>query len=287
MAHVKRALRDAVVVVTGAASGIGRATAEAFCEAGAWVHGVDVDAPRLRGVAEALPAAKTGRFIVHEVDCRDAKAVMDLSDAVYAAHGRVDVLHNNAGVVVCGRAETLDLAAWRRAIDINFLGVVHGLVAFLPRMTAQPGGGHIVNTASISGLVGFPICAPYSATKFAVVGLTAVLDAELAPRGVRVSALCPGMVRTRVMETGQVDLPGPGRQWLARAMERHGLAPEQVARAVLAEVRWGRGGVRPLGLGSRQLWWLQRLWPTGMGVLFAGLSRATLRDGGEAQGDER
>ena len=267
-----RDLRERVVVVTGAASGIGRATARAFLEAGARVHAVDIDEP---GLAR-LRAEATGDLTPHVIDCRDADAVARLADAVHAAHGALDVMHNNAGVVVVGRAETLDVASWRRAIDINLMGVVHGIQAFLPTMVETGKGGHIVNTASVSGLVGFPLCGPYCASKYAVVGLTESLDGELAAHGIRVLALCPGMVDTAVVHNGQLDLPGQGRQMLLDAMARFALRPEDVAAEVLDGVRRGRGGVRVLGLGTRPMWWLRRAAPDGFGLANRWLSRFVL-----------
>ena len=265
----QRAPAVRVLVVTGAASGIGRATARRFHAAGVRVHGVDVDEAGL-----ATLAAEIGDgFWPHRADCRDPRAMADLAEAVFDREGRVDVLHNNAGVVVCGRAVELALEDWRYAIDVNLLGVVHGVQAFVPRMARQGGGGHVVNTASISGLLGFPLCGPYSASKFAVVGLSECLDAELAPQGIRVTALCPGMVDTAVMENGRLGLPGRGQALLRAAVARFALSPEEVGTAVWEVVRRRRGGIRVLGMGTRPLWWLRRQSPAGFGVAMSALSR--------------
>ena len=222
---------DKVVVITGAASGIGRAVARAFSEKGARVHLVDIDADGLKSLAAELGAT------AHKVDCTGAKAVQALADAVFAAEGRVDVLCNNAGVVCGGPVEEIPLKDWRWAIDVNLWGVIHGVRAFVPRMLQQGGEGHIVNTSSMAGLVPFPFVAPYVASKSAVAGLSEALDCELAPRGIRVTALCPGAVKTNVMRSGRLKLPGTWTERITGLVDRRGATPEQAAKDVLSAIR--------------------------------------------------
>lgn len=250
-------LRDKVVVITGAGSGIGRATAVAFADQGARVHGVDVREDRLVELHRELDERRLG-FAGHVVDVRDPEAMEGLAADVFSEQRRVDVLFNNAGVVVGGPVQHLTLEDWRLAVDVNLLGVIHGIHAFLPRMILQGGGGHIVNTASIAGLLAFPMVAPYSTTKFAVVGLSEALDLELAPHDIRVSGLCPGAVRTRVMEDGVLGLSARGLGLIDRWMRHFGLSPEDVAAEVLDDVRKRRGGIRTFGLGSKPMWLLRR-----------------------------
>ncbi|MDY0001119.1 MAG: SDR family oxidoreductase [Polyangia bacterium] len=297
-------LRDRVAVITGAASGIGRATAELFFRRGARVYGADLDQPGLDGLAAALglPAAGgqaaggqaaggqaaggqagewaagpgRGRFHGGRVDVRSAEEVLAFADRVFAAEGRVDLLFNNAGVVVTGRVEDLTLEDWRRALEVNLMGVVHGVWAFVPRMVAQGGGGHLVNTASVAGLVGLPICAPYSASKFGVVGLSEALVGELAASDIRVTAICPGMVRTALLEHGDLGLPPGGRRLLERAVSLFALTPDEVAAEVLRVYEQRRSGTLALGLGSAPLWWARRLSGRGYGALAAALSRRVL-----------
>jgi len=250
-------LRDKVVVITGAGSGIGRATAVAFAKEGARVHGADVRDEWLVELHQELDEQGLD-FSGHVADVRDPDAVEGLAEDVFAERGRVDVLFNNAGVVVGGPVQDLTLEDWRLAVDVNLLGVIHGVHAFVPRMIRQGGGGHIVNTASIAGLLAFPMVAPYVATKFAVVGLSEALDMELAPHDIRVSGLCPGAVRTRVLDDGVLGLPAKGRELLDRWVKHFALNAEDVAAEVLDDVRRGRGGVRTFGLGSKPLWLLRR-----------------------------
>lgn len=272
-------LRDRVVVITGAASGIGRATVEAFLGRGARVYGADLDEAGLDRLADAVGSASgraSGRFVPCRVDVRLAEAVQGLADQVFGAEGRVDVLFNNAGVVVCGRVESLSLDDWRRALDINLYGVVHGIWAFVPRMIRQGGGGHIVSTASVAGVLGIPLCAPYSASKFGVVGLAEALQGELAASDLHVTTFCPGMVRTALLEHGTLELPPGGRGLLERAVARFALSPEAVAAEVLRAVERGQSGTRVLGLGTRPLWWARRLTGRGYDAATAALSRRVL-----------
>lgn len=222
---------DKVVVIVGAGGGIGRAVARAFFNEGARLHLVDIDAEAVNAVASGLGAA------AHVVDCTKAKAMQALADQVFSAEGRVDVLCNIAGVVCGGPVEEIPLKDWRWAVDVNLWGVIHPIRAFVPRMLAQGGQSHIVNTASMAGLVPFPYVAPYVASKFAVAGLSEALDCELAPRGVRVTALCPGAVKTDVLRHGRLRLPGTWVERISKLLDAHGAAPEKAAQDVLSAIR--------------------------------------------------
>ncbi|MBW2522807.1 MAG: SDR family NAD(P)-dependent oxidoreductase [Deltaproteobacteria bacterium] len=247
-----RDLHDKVVVVTGAGSGIGRATARAFAAAGARLHLVDVDESRVRTVAAEVGHGGAGREpVAHVVDCGDAGAMRQLAEGIYAADGRVDVLHNNAGVCVGGPVQDLALDDWRWIFDVNVWGVIHGIHFFVPRMIAQGGGGHVVNTASMAGLVGLPMVAPYCASKFAVVGLSEALAAELAAHRIRVTVVCPGAVRTNVMRDGRLRLPGAWGERIRKAFDRHSASPEDLAAAIVEAVERDRSLVL----------WPGHMWP--------------------------
>jgi NADP-dependent 3-hydroxy acid dehydrogenase YdfG len=246
-------LEERIVVVTGAASGIGRATSLAFARAGARLHLVDIDADGLEEVRAELGAGAT----CHVVDCTDPEAVHDLAGAVHAAHGRTDVLVNNAGVCVGGPVEKLSLEDWKWITDINYWGVVNGVRAFVPRMI-ELGSGHIVNTASMAGLVGLPYVVPYCATKFAVVGLSEALSAELDHHGIRVTVICPGAVRTGVMKNARLALPGGWHERVVRGLERWAADPERIARLIVKAVRKERSFVIA-GREMLPLWMLRSL----------------------------
>jgi len=206
-------LSGKTAVVTGAGSGIGRSLATLLAQRGAVVHAADVNGD---------------------------SAVARLADRAFQ-DGPVHLLFNNAGIGHAGSVADTPLGDWRRLIDVNLMGVVHGLHAFLPRLLAQDGPAHIVNTASMAGLVPAAGLSAYSATKAAVVALSDALDVELAGTRVRVSALCPGVINTAIVATSTMRGEWAGRQ--ARTVDlyaRRGTSPDVVARQALAAVRRGR-----------------------------------------------
>jgi NAD(P)-dependent dehydrogenase (short-subunit alcohol dehydrogenase family) len=190
-------IADRTAVVTGAASGIGRGIAEQLIAEGARVVLADIDEDRVREVARELGGVGVG------VDVSDAKSVQALADEVVSRFGGVDIVVNNAGVGPDGRIATLTLDDWRWILDVNFMGVVHGVHSFLPHLRSNPRGGHIVNTASMAVFLPLEGLGPYVASKMAVLGMSQVLAAELATDGipVGVSVLLPGPVRTNIRES--------------------------------------------------------------------------------------
>jgi NAD(P)-dependent dehydrogenase (short-subunit alcohol dehydrogenase family) len=191
-----------VAIVTGGGSGIGHALCRALAARGDSVVVADIEAAAASAAAAVLPGARAAT-----VDVRDGAAVAALVDDVVAEHGRLDVMVNNAGIGVGGDVLELSLAHWDRVIDVNLRGVVHGVAAAYPVMARQR-GGHIVNIASLAGLVPSPLLTPYSATKHAVVGLSQSLRAEAKAYGVRVTTVCPGFVDTPILDKGgPADLP--------------------------------------------------------------------------------
>ncbi|SEG94625.1 NADP-dependent 3-hydroxy acid dehydrogenase YdfG [Thermomonospora echinospora] len=195
-----------IAIVTGGASGIGRAIATALVARGDTVIVTDINAPGAESVAERLNTLGRGRALAEGLDVTDAEAVATLYKKVHAEHGRLDLVFNNAGIAIGGLAEELTLDHWNRAIDINLKGVVHGVQAAYPLMLEQR-SGHIVNTASLAGLVPMPMGIPYTATKHAVVGLSLGLRAEAASAGVKVSVVCPGFVDTPLLANINPGLP--------------------------------------------------------------------------------
>ena len=218
-----------VALVTGAGSGIGRATAMAFAAAGASVAVADIDEAACRAVAEAIGAAG-GTAGFFGVDVSDEAAVGALVAAVLARFGRLDFAHNNAGIEG-SHVPLFEQSAdnWRRVIDVNLGGVFYCMKAEIPVMLAA-GGGVIVNTASASGLIGGYNLSTYTAAKHGVVGLTKAAAMEVANRGVRINALCPGAIDTPFI----AELPSPLRDRLlfATPMGRFG-QPQEMAQAVL------------------------------------------------------
>jgi NAD(P)-dependent dehydrogenase (short-subunit alcohol dehydrogenase family) len=226
-----------VAVVTGAGSGIGRATALLLGRLGAKVHAADVDEGSARNVCAEIAGAG-GQAVAHHVDVSDPASVEALAGAVYDEDGAVDILHNNAGVGGGGPVDETGLDEWQRVLGVNLMGVVHGIHFFVPRMLRQGRPAHIVNTASMAGLVPIAEMAPYATSKHAVVGLSESLNAELSPRGIHVSAICPGFIDTGIIASAHLQgEAATQRTKIESFYKRFGSSPDVVAEAVVDAVR--------------------------------------------------
>ncbi len=186
--------------VTGGASGIGFAMAQAFLNEGMNVVIADVDAEALARAKAAL-SGSNARVLAVQLDVTDRAQYEAVARQVEAELGNVHVLCNNAGVYRGGALDAVTYADWDWVMGVNVGGVVNGLQTFLSRMERHGEGGHIVNTASMAGVTTSPGLGVYNTSKFAVVGMSEALRMDLAPHGIGVSVLCPGMVRTRILES--------------------------------------------------------------------------------------
>ena len=203
-----RIYQDAPAIITGGASGIGRTMALELVNRGCTV----ILADRQIVLAEELAAsivADGGNAWARELDVCDYPAVQALVDETVAKTGRLDYMFNNAGIAVGGMTHDLEVDDWDISIDVNIRGVTNGVQAWYKLMVAQ-GFGHIVNTASMAGLIPSTNAVPYSTSKFAVVGLSQALRIEAEYRGVRVSALCPGAIQTPILTGGEFGKLGSG-----------------------------------------------------------------------------
>ena len=203
-----RTYRDAVVLITGGASGIGRALAEELGRRGASVVIVDLQSELGARVADEIRTAG-GNAKAVALDVRDAPAFERVVQGVFADEGRIDYFFNNAGTGSIGEVLNLSPEDWELVVGVNLGGVLNGIRAVYPRMVKQ-GFGHIVNTASVAGLGPTPLMVPYATTKHALVGLSKSLRVEAETHGVFVSVLCPGVVRTPLLTGGALMRKPPG-----------------------------------------------------------------------------
>lgn len=250
----------ASVFMTGGGSGIGEGLSLELARRGAVVCVTDRDG----AAAERVARACGGETRAEALDVRDAAAVKAAIERFAGQRGRLDYIFNNAGVGVGGETHELSLGHWEYVLDVNVRGVVHGVVAAYPLMVAQR-GGHIVNVASLAGLMPAPLLTPYAMSKHAVVGLTLSLRAEGAAHGVKVSALCPAAIETPILASknpshlpavrSDVDVRRhltrlAGRPYPLGAMVREALAGIERDRGVIvipkkARVLWRAGRMFP------------------------------------------
>ncbi|SHL56083.1 Short-chain dehydrogenase [Streptomyces yunnanensis] len=230
-----------LVLVTGAASGIGRATAFAFAEAGARIVAVDRDAEGAARTADMARLIGAPEAWGETVDVSDEAAMEKLADKVDAEYGTVDVLVNNAGIGLSGSFLDTTSEDWKKVLDVNLWGVIHGCRIFGRRMADRGQGGHIVNTASAAAYQPSRILPAYSTSKAAVLMLSECLHAELAGQGIGVTAICPGLVNTGI--TGTARFTGVSeeeeKRRQAKAARMYGMRnypPEKVADAILRAV---------------------------------------------------
>ncbi|HTY97182.1 MAG TPA: SDR family oxidoreductase [Solirubrobacteraceae bacterium] len=258
-------MQGRVALVTGGASGIGRALSGALVARGASVVVADINASRAAAVASELDGRGPGSATSLSLDVADAGGFQRAVGEVRDGHGRLDLLFNNAGIGIGGPVEELELAHWERTIDVNLRGVMHGVVAVYPLMVEQ-GHGHIVNTASLAGLLPFPFGVPYGMTKHAVVGLSVSLRGEARAHGVRVSAVCPGVIDTPILDSeGPPDLPrtrfaGRGREMFLRSNRGPAYPPERLAEDVLRGVERNRA-IIVAPARARTIWLANRIAP--------------------------
>ncbi|HTF32618.1 MAG TPA: SDR family NAD(P)-dependent oxidoreductase [Myxococcota bacterium] len=204
------AFRNRVAVITGGASGIGAAMARTFAARGAKIVLADIDEQGLGAMERELASAGTPTLSV-PTDVTQRASVSALADATWRRFGAAHIVCNNAGIAILGEIAKAPHEDWEFTMNVDFWGVVHGVEAFVPRLIDQHEGGHVVNTASMAGLVGMQWLGIYCAAKFAVVGLTEALHRELKPYSIGASVLCPMIVATKIGENSQRLRPGAER----------------------------------------------------------------------------
>ena len=243
--QVEEYFRDKGCVVTGAASGIGYAVSDALLQAGAVVFLVDRDSKTLASAVEQL-SSYAGRVYSMSVDVTNQEQVQHMVEHAASRHGRLDVLFNNAGLGGTLPIGEVTLEHWRRIIDLNLWGVIYGIHFALPIMRKQ-GGGHIVTTSSLAGLLPIPFQAIYCTTKYAVVGLSESLRFELEDEGIHFSVACPGSVVSRIWGTPIVG------ERLELKPPADAIPAAEAAKTILAGVA-NKEGIIALPESARSLW---------------------------------
>ncbi|HWR72048.1 MAG TPA: SDR family oxidoreductase [Nitrospirota bacterium] len=269
---ILRIFYGATAIITGGASGIGRALAEELAKRGCEVILADLQIELAEKVAATIRSSG-GNASSAKLDVTDFPSVERLCRETVKRTGRLDYLFNNAGIGIGGNVSHYGIADWNEIIDVNLRGVINGIQAAYQIMRKQ-GFGHIVNTASMAGLMPSPGNVAYAATKYAVVGLSKSLRAEAAQAGVRVSVLCPGVIRTPILEGGGkygkmlVDIPP---EQMRRMWEKlKPMSPDIFAIKVLNSVALNKA-IIIVPSWWKLFWWIDRLFPS-LGIVFAQIS---------------
>ena len=263
MTRVAQHYRGKRCFITGAASGIGRATALRLAELGAELYLTDRNE---EGLAETVADARALGAAVPEhrsLNIADYDEVAAFGADIHARHGAMDVVMNIAGVSAWGTVDQLSHEQWRKMVDINLMGPIHVIETFLPPMVAARRGGHLVNVSSAAGIVALPWHAAYSASKYGLRGVSEVLRFDLARHKIGVSVVVPGAVKTGLVNT--VEIAGVDREdpqvekWVGR-FAGHAVSPEKAADKILAGVARNRylvytsGDIRALYAFKRLAW---------------------------------
>ena len=238
-----------VAIVTGGASGIGKAVSEALVRQGAKVIVADINITQLDPEKEKIQAIK--------VDVSNAAEVQALVDQVVQEYGRLDYIFNNAGFAISGELRDMTPELWNKILDVNLKGVIHGVLAAYPVMIKQ-GSGHIVNTASLAGLIPAMPIAAYSTTKHAVVGLSTNLRVEAAGYGVKVSVICPGFINTGIYDAAIQLKPIQNERTTSLPFKL--VEVDKAAQLILEGVERNKL-IIIFPTYAKVLWWLQRLCP--------------------------
>ncbi len=249
---------DKVVIVTGGASGLGRALCEELCARGGIVIVADINVEGAQQVATAITSTG-GHARAVQMDVSQAESVRKVITAIASEYGRIDYIFNNAGIIIGAEVRDMSLDHWRRIIDVNLFGVLYGTTTAYALMIKQ-GFGHIVNISSLSGLTSLPIYTAYATTKHAVVGLSTSLRAEAAGLGVKVSVVCPGPIKTPLADAAMILQTRWEEVPKSLPLDKIAMDARVAARKVLRGVSRNRG-IIVFPFGSRVLWWVYRLCP--------------------------
>ena len=258
-------LKNKKCLITGAASGIGRAVAIAVAREGGELFLTDINAAALEKVAAGIRIAGGKVVACKALDVSDYEAVRGFAREIHEKSGSLDILMNIAGIAVWGEVDHLEHRQWKKTIDINLMGPIHVMECFIPAMIKAGRGGHLVNVSSAAGLFGLPLHAPYSASKFGLRGVSEVLRFDLKRHGIGVSLVCPGGVDTGLVDT--VEIQGIDKNdseiiALKKHFQKRAVTPAKAAAAIIKGIKANRYMVFT-SFDIRVGYWFQRkfAWP--------------------------
>lgn len=238
-----KTLNNQLCFITGAASGIGKATAEAAAREGARLVLTDINAKALNAVCDAISAEGGQVLAQRALDIADFDAVQDFCLDVLKQHGTPNIIMNIAGIAIWGDITKLQHQHWRSVIDVNLMGPIHVMECLVPAMVDAGNGGHIVNVASAAGLFALPWHSAYSASKFGLRGLSEVLRFDLKRHHIKVHVVCPGAVNTGLVKAVKIvgiDQDDPDVVAMREQFQRHSISPETAADAILKGIKKNR-----------------------------------------------
>ncbi len=254
--------KDKIAVITGAGSGIGRALSEKLARLGAIVVLSDINQESVTRVVDDIRAAG-GRVEGDTLDVTDYEAFKAHLENTIAAHGRLDYIFNNAGIAIAAEFRDMEPDHWRKVLDVNLDGVFHGSLLAYKQMVKQ-GSGHIVNLSSIEGLIPFPTTGSYVASKYAVLGLSQTMWVEGHSLGVKVSAVCPGFIKTAIFDSSQmVNIDRDKILSQYEGLEKLGITPEKCADVILKGVAKNKP-IIPVTGAAHVIWRMARLAPVAL-----------------------
>ncbi len=254
--NMVQAYTGKVAIVTGGASGMGRALCRGLAALGARVVVADINGEEAERTASEISSLGFHARAV-ALDVADESAVFRVVEDAAVEFGSLDFFFNNAGIGISADARDLTIPQWRKIFDVNLFGVLYGTMAAYAVM-ARRGSGHIVNIASLAGLAPFSINAPYTAAKYGVVGLTQALRHETSDLGVRMTLVCPGIVRTSFYDA--LEIIGTDHDTYMKRMPRRLISPERAAEIILKGVARNRALII-FPFHAKALWWINRLFP--------------------------
>jgi NAD(P)-dependent dehydrogenase (short-subunit alcohol dehydrogenase family) len=269
-----RSLRGQRVFVTGAASGIGRAVAEAAAREGAVLHLTDIQGGLFSTVAEEIGRDGGEVAFTCSADLSDYEAVRALAADLTRDHGSMDVVMNIAGISTWGTVRSLEHSDWQQLVDVNLMGPIHVIEELVPPMIEARRGGHLVNVSSAAGIIGMPWHAAYSASKFGLRGVSEVLRFDLRRHRIGVSLVCPGGVRTPLTQTVRIagiDKESPAFRKAQAGFHKRAVTPEKAAAAIIRGVHRNKYWVYTSN-DIRLVHLLQRYFPPGYALAMHGMN---------------